>query len=198
MGLGRSVGFTDGVRRALGRDKDDAEDFDAQLAELLGWFRGTSPTGAHAPPGGGAGRPAVRAGHGRGRGRRRPGGPADGHRGPARPRPDAPRHRPLPRPGSALGVEPGALRRDPGTVAVAGTPEAARRLLVPEAWSMTHARTWGSFPLPPAEEVEARTMTAKERDLYDSGLTGHIAGTEEQVADEWSRSSRTRARRRSW
>ena len=50
MGLGRSVGFTDGVRRALGRDKGDAEDFEAQLAELLGWFRGTSPTGVHARP----------------------------------------------------------------------------------------------------------------------------------------------------
>lgn len=45
MGLGRSVGFTGGVRRALGRDKDDADDFAGQLQELLGWFRGTSPTG---------------------------------------------------------------------------------------------------------------------------------------------------------
>ncbi|CAM5557253.1 Methylene-tetrahydromethanopterin reductase OS=Streptomyces fumanus OX=67302 GN=GCM10018772_56210 PE=4 SV=1 [Streptomyces fumanus] len=26
-------------------------------------------------------------------------------------------------------------------------------------------------------------MTAKERGLYESGLTGHLAGTEEQVAD---------------
>ncbi len=50
MGLGRSVGFTDGVRRALGRDKGDAEDFAAQIDELLGWFEGTSPTGVHARP----------------------------------------------------------------------------------------------------------------------------------------------------
>jgi alkanesulfonate monooxygenase SsuD/methylene tetrahydromethanopterin reductase-like flavin-dependent oxidoreductase (luciferase family) len=50
---------------------------------------------------------------------------------------------------------------------------------------MAHARTRGAFPpLPPAEDVEARSMTAKERDLYESGLTGHIAGTEEQVAGE--------------
>jgi luciferase family oxidoreductase group 1 len=40
MGLGRSVGFTDGVRRALGRDKDAMEDFGAMLAELLGYFTG--------------------------------------------------------------------------------------------------------------------------------------------------------------
>src|SRR5690606_27808071 len=39
-------------------------------------------------------------------------------------------------------------------------------------------------PLPPAERVEAMTMTARERDLYTSGLAGHIAGTEEQVAAE--------------
>ncbi|NUK13669.1 LLM class flavin-dependent oxidoreductase, partial [Streptomyces lunaelactis] len=40
MGLGRSVGFTDGIRKALGRDKQDAVDFAAQLDELLGWFTG--------------------------------------------------------------------------------------------------------------------------------------------------------------
>jgi luciferase family oxidoreductase group 1 len=40
MGLGRSVGFTGGIRRALGREKKDAEDFAAQLEELLGWFTG--------------------------------------------------------------------------------------------------------------------------------------------------------------
>ncbi|MFJ8193882.1 LLM class flavin-dependent oxidoreductase [Streptomyces sp. NPDC096094] len=185
MGLGRSVGFTDGVRRALGRDKDDAEDFDAQLAELLGWFRGTSPTGVHARPTEGLAVPpfvlamgegaavAARAGLPmvigdlRDRDRMRRG--IDRYRADFRP--------------SEWSREPYVVVS--GTVAVADTPEAARRLLLPEAWSMTHARTRGSFPpLPPAEEVEARTMTAKERDLYDSGLTGHIAGTEEQVAEE--------------
>ena len=53
MGLGRSVGFTDGVRRALGRDKDaaDTADFAGQLDELLGWFRRHLPDrGARAPP----------------------------------------------------------------------------------------------------------------------------------------------------
>ncbi|MZE73112.1 LLM class flavin-dependent oxidoreductase [Streptomyces sp. SID5789] len=184
MGLGRSVGFTDGVRRALGRDKDDADDFEGQLAELLGWFRGTSPTGAHARPAEGldvppfvlamgegaavaarAGLPMV-IGDLRDRDRMRRG--IDRYRAGFRP--------------SEWSPEPYVVVS--GTVAVAGTPEAARRLLVPEAWSMAHARTRGTFPpLPPAEEVEPRTMTAKERDLYESGLAGHIAGTEEQVAE---------------
>ncbi|WP_282088551.1 LLM class flavin-dependent oxidoreductase [Streptomyces tendae] len=185
MGLGRSVGFTDGVRRALGREKDDAEDFDGQLAELLGWFRGTSPTGVHARPSEGltvppfvlamgegaavaarAGLPMV-VGDLRDRDRMRRG--IDRYRAGFRP--------------SEWSTEPYVVVS--GTVAVAATPEEARRLLVPEAWSMAHARTRGSFPpLPPAEEVEGRTMTAKERDLYEGGLGGHIAGTEEQVADE--------------
>lgn len=50
MGLGRSVGFTDGVRRALGRDKDVADDFAGQLDELLGWFRGPSSAGCTRAP----------------------------------------------------------------------------------------------------------------------------------------------------
>ncbi|MFI8490885.1 LLM class flavin-dependent oxidoreductase [Streptomyces rubrogriseus] len=185
MGLGRSVGFTDGVRRALGREKDDAEDFDAQLAELLGWFRGTSPTGVHARPAEGltvppfvlamgegaavaarAGLPMV-IGDLRDRDRMRRG--IDRYRAAFRP--------------SEWSAEPYVVVS--GTVAVAATPEAARRLLVPEAWSMAEARTRGSFPpLPTAEEVEARTMTGKERDLYEAGLAGHLTGTEEQVADE--------------
>lgn len=185
MGLGRSVGFTDGVRRALGRDKGDAEDFAAQLAELLGWFEGTSPTGVRARPADGlrvppfvlamgegtevaarAGLPMV-IGDLRDRQRMRRG--VDHYRDHFRPSPWA--------------AEPYVVIS--GTIAVAGTPEAARRLLVPEAWSMAYSRTHGTFPpLPPAEAVEARTMTARERGFYESGLAGHIAGTEDQVADE--------------
>ena len=72
-----------------------------------------------------------------------------------------------------------------GTIAVAATPEDARRLLVPEAWSMAYSRTHGTFPpLPPVERVQRLTMTAKERGFYEAGLTGHIAGTEDQVAHE--------------
>ncbi|MFL9654432.1 LLM class flavin-dependent oxidoreductase [Streptomyces sp. PB17] len=185
MGLGRSVGFTDGVRRALGREKDDAEDFDAQLAELLGWFRGTSPTGVHARPSEGLTVPPFVLAMGEGAAvAARAGLPmvVGDLRDRDRMRRSIDRYRAGFRP-SEWSTEPYVVVS--GTVAVAGTPEEARRLLVPEAWSMAHARTRGSFPpLPPAEEVEARTMTAKERDLYKGGLGGHIAGTQEQVADE--------------
>ncbi|MEU3339348.1 LLM class flavin-dependent oxidoreductase [Streptomyces sp. NPDC002144] len=185
MGLGRSVGFTDGVRRALGRDKGDAEDFAGQLEELLGWFSGSSPTGVHARPAEGLSVPpfvlamgegaaiAARAGLpmviGDLRNREKMRRGIDHYRERFRPSPWA--------------REPYVVVS--GTIAVAGTPEEARRLLVPEAWSMAYSRTHGTFPpLPPAERVEALTMTERERGFYESGLTGHLAGTEEQVAHE--------------
>ncbi|MFF1714107.1 LLM class flavin-dependent oxidoreductase [Streptomyces sp. NPDC058268] len=187
MGLGRSVGFTDGVRKALGRDKHDAEDFAAQLTELLGWFRGTSDTGAHARPSEGMTVPpfvlaigegatiAARAGLpmviGDIKNRDKMLRGIEHYRASFRP--------------SEWSSEPYVVVS--GTIAVAATPEEARRLLIPEAWSMAYSRTHGTFPpLPPAERVEspAMTMTEKERGFYESGLAGHIHGTEEQVADE--------------
>ncbi|MFE6955937.1 LLM class flavin-dependent oxidoreductase [Streptomyces sp. NPDC057696] len=185
MGLGRSVGFTGGVRKALGRDKDDADDFAGQLAELLAFFRGTSATGVHARPSDGLTVPPFVLAMGEGatiaaeaglpmvigdlRNREKMLRGIDHYRAAFRP--------------SAWSSEPYVVVS--GTVAVAETPEAAHRLLIPEAWSMAYSRTHGTFPpLTPAERVEALTMTAKERDFYESGLRGHIAGTEDQVADE--------------
>ncbi|MFE4052595.1 LLM class flavin-dependent oxidoreductase [Streptomyces sp. YIM B13518] len=183
MGLGRSVGFTDGVRRALGRGKDDAEDFAAQLDELLGWFRGTSPTGVRARPAEGLTVPPFVLAMGEGATiAARAGLPMvigdlrdrDGVRRGI----DRYRERFCP---SEWASEPYVVVS--GTVAVAGTPEEARRLLIPEAWSMAYSRTHGSFPpLPPAERVETLSLSAKERGFYESGLSGHLAGTEEEVA----------------
>ncbi|SDN52918.1 MsnO8 family LLM class oxidoreductase [Streptomyces wuyuanensis] len=183
MGLGRSVGFTDGVRRALGREKHDAEDFGQQLAELLGWFEGTRPD-VHARPSEGLRVPPFVLATGEGaavaaaagtplvigdlRGRERLLAAIDRYRAGFRPSPWA--------------AEPYVVVA--GTVAVAETEEEARRLLVPEAWAMAHARTRGTFPpLAPAERIEAMTMTEKERGLHEPGLRGHIHGTEDQVRD---------------
>ncbi|MET7683165.1 LLM class flavin-dependent oxidoreductase [Streptomyces sp. NPDC005423] len=185
MGLGRSVGFTDGVRRALGRDKGDADDFAAHLEELLGWFRGTSPTGVHARPAEGLSVPPFVLAMGEGAEiAARAGLPMvigdlgnrekmlrgiDRYRTEFRPSPWA--------------AKPYVVVS--GAIAVAESEEAARRLLVPEAWSMAYSRTHGTFPpLPPAERVEALTMSGRERGFYESGLTGRLAGTQERVAHE--------------
>ncbi|MFC8694597.1 MsnO8 family LLM class oxidoreductase [Streptomyces parvus] len=190
MGLGRSVGFTDGVRRALGHGKEDAEDFPGRLAELLGWIDGTQQAHprVHAHPAEGLQIPAYVLAIGEGasvaaaaglplvigdlRGREKVLRAIEVYRRDFRP--------------SARAEHPEVIVA--GTVAVAGTEEAARRLLVPEAWAMAYSRTHGDFPpLAPAEVIERRTMTAKERELYERGLDGHIHGTEEQVAEELER-----------
>ncbi|MEU2221586.1 LLM class flavin-dependent oxidoreductase [Streptomyces sp. NPDC018347] len=185
MGLGRSVGFTDGVRKALGRGKDDAENFAAQVGELLGWFTGGSPTGVRARPAEGLAVPPFVLATGEGAAiAARAGLPLV--IGDLRDREKTlrgiDRYRSFFRP-SAWADRPYVAVS--GTIAVAGTEAEARRLLVPEAWSTAYARTHGTFPpLVPAESVEARTMTGRERAVYEAGLAGHIAGTAEQVAHE--------------
>jgi luciferase family oxidoreductase group 1 len=188
MGLGRSVGFTDGIRRALGRDKQEAADFAAQLDELLGWFSGDQTTypQVHARPAEGLRVPPYLLATGEGariaadaglplvigdfRGRDRMLAAVDAYRRDFRP--------------SVWSERPYVVVS--GTVAVAGTEQEARRLLMPEAWSLAYSRTHGVFPpLAPPERIEELVtgMTAKEREFYEAGLTGHIAGTEEQVTD---------------
>ncbi|MFI8265391.1 LLM class flavin-dependent oxidoreductase [Streptomyces sp. NPDC085665] len=187
MGLGRSVGFTGGIRRALGRGTGDADLFEEQLAELLGWLDGTQRAHpeVHAHPAEGLRMPAYVLATGEGAGiAARAGLPlvVGDLRARDRVTEVIERYRAEFRP-SAAGSRPYVVVS--GTVAVADTPEAARRILVPEAWSLAYSRTRGSFPpLLPAEEVEAMTMTPKERELYEGGLAGHIHGTQAQVAQE--------------
>lgn len=187
MGLGRSVGFTDGIRRALGRDTEDVDRFEEQLAELLGWFDGAQRVHpeVHARPAEGSRVPAYVLATGEGaRIAARAGLPVVV--GDLRARDRVARavatYREEFRP-SAWGERPYVVVS--GTVAVAATEEAARRILLPEAWSLAYSRTRGSFPpLRPAEEIEALEMTPKERELYEDALQGHVHGTGEQVAAE--------------
>ncbi|MFF2409880.1 MsnO8 family LLM class oxidoreductase [Streptomyces sp. NPDC058092] len=184
MGVGRSVGFTDGIRRALGRDKPAAEDFAGQLTELLGWLDGTQRghPQVHARPAEGLRIPpfVLATGEGAGiaaeaglplvvgdlRGREKLLRAVDRYRREFRP--------------SSWAPHPYVVVA--GTIAIAGSAEEARRILIPEAWSMAYSRTHGVFPpLAPAERVEALAMTEKERGFYESGLRGHLHGTEDQV-----------------
>ncbi|MET9292999.1 LLM class flavin-dependent oxidoreductase [Streptomyces sp. NPDC003077] len=186
MGLGRSVGFTDGIRRALGTDKDAADHFADQLTELIGYFTGEQQAHpqVHARPAEGLRVPAFVLATGAGariaaeaglalvigdfQGRQRMYEAIDAYRAAFRPSP--------------LWDRPYVVVS--GTVAVAETTERARRLLVPEAWSMAYSRTHGVFPpLEPAEAVLARepAMSPRQREFYESGLRGHLHGTEAEV-----------------
>lgn len=184
MGLGRSVGFTDGIRRALGRDKTAAEGFDAQLAELLGYFTGdqTAHPRVHARPAEGLRPPPFVLATGSGA--------------------EVAADLGLPLVIGAIRGEEAMLRAIDGyrrrfsssvwaerpyvvlaqNVAVAATREQARELLVPEAWSAAYSRTHGEFPpLAPAEEITARRMSDRERRFFDEAMHGHVYGTEEEV-----------------
>ncbi|MGW4770913.1 LLM class flavin-dependent oxidoreductase [Nocardia sp. NPDC004278] len=183
MGLGRSVGFTDGVRRALGHDKTDADDFDRQLTDVLEYFaRGRS--GVHAWPAQGLHVPAFLLATGSGAERAaRFGLPLviASIAGVDRMVEAIGRYRAEFRP-TPWGAQPYVVVS--GAVVIADTTEQAHRLLLPEAWSAAYARTRGEFPvlIPPAE-IESTPMTERERRIFDDALRDHIHGTEDEVAD---------------
>ncbi|MES9508233.1 MsnO8 family LLM class oxidoreductase [Streptomyces sp. NPDC000609] len=187
MGLGRSVGFTDGIRGALGRDKSAAEDFAGQLGELLGWLDGTQRAHpqVHALPAEGLRIPPFLLATGEGAGIAAAAGlplVVGDLRGREKLLSAVERYRREFRP-SSWAAEPYVVVA--GTIALAGSAAEARRILIPEAWSLAHSRIHGVFPpLAPAERIEARTMTEKERRLYENGLRGHLHGTEEEVVTE--------------
>lgn len=185
MGLGRSVGFTGGVREALGHGKDAADDFGAQVRELLGFFTGGHGyPGVHAYPAEGArvapfllatgsgadlaaelGLPLVIA-------------PV---RGEQALKEAVTRYRDGFRP-SAWAEEPYVVVST--AIAVAETAADARRLLVSEAWATVYSRSHGVFPpLSPPAEVLALPMTDRERRRLEETLDGQISGTPAEAAD---------------
>ncbi|GAA0522442.1 methylene-tetrahydromethanopterin reductase [Saccharopolyspora subtropica] len=185
VGLGRSVGFTSGIRRALGRDKDAADGFGDQLAELLGYLVGRPEAhpGVHAVAAEGVPLPVFVLATGSGadlaaefglplviaavRGDERMARTIDAYRAGFRP--------------SAWADEPYVIVAK--SVAVADTAERARRLLVPEAWALAQSRTRGEFPpLEPPEQVLAREMSDRERAEFERALQGHVYGTPHEVA----------------
>lgn len=185
MGLGRSVGFTGGVREALGHGKDAAGDFGAQVRELLGFFTGGHGyPGVHAYPAEGArvapfllatgsgadlaaelGLPLVIA-------------PV---RGEQALKEAVTRYRDGFRP-SEWAAEPYVVVST--AIAVAETAAEARRLLVSEAWATVYSRSHGVFPpLSPPAEVLAVPMTDRERRRLEETLDGQISGTPAEAGD---------------
>lgn len=182
VGLGRSVGFTGGIRRALGHDKRDAEDFGASLAELLGFFSGDQRAhpGVHAVPAEGLSPPVFVLAMGAGADIAAEHGLPMVIGGGSRMRDGVSRYRANFRP-SRWAAEPYVMVA--ANLAVGETSEGAALLQVPEAWSTAYSRTRGEFPpLSPAAEILSLDMTERERALLEESLKGQVHGTREEVA----------------
>jgi luciferase family oxidoreductase group 1 len=185
LGIGRSVGFTPAVRSALRQDKDAADRFAEDLTELLSYLGGTAAITAR-PYDGGATPPFVLA---TGKGAEIAakaglavvvGGPAFTGRKPELARGVLERYRKnfLP---SAYYAEPYVIAS--ANVAVADSAEAARELLLPEAWAMAQSRTRGEFPpLESADSIRAMSMSERQRALVSETLGAAVHGTADHVA----------------
>ncbi|MDT0347118.1 MsnO8 family LLM class oxidoreductase [Streptomyces litchfieldiae] len=181
MGLGRSVGFTEPVRRALGVDKDAAERFGDQLTELLGYFETGGPV--RALPAEGLRVPAYVLAVGAGA------EIAAAHGLPLVMAHLSDEDRML----NAIdryrtGFTPSAHGDRPYLIvavnaAVAATAEEAGLLQLPEAWATVWSRTRGVFPpLEPPHEVLGRELTERERRYLDEARAGQLHGDEEEMA----------------
>ncbi|WP_145814785.1 LLM class flavin-dependent oxidoreductase [Kribbella amoyensis] len=184
LGLGRSVGFTNGIRRALGVDKDAVDDFADQVSELLGYFTGTQTNHpqVHARPGEGLRVPPYVLAVGEGALLAASLGlplVIAGARGEAELLGWLARYRAEFRP-SEWADRPYVVLA--ATVAVASSTAEARRLLLPEAWASAHSRTRGVFPpLRSVDEVLRLELTEKERGFFEQSLQGQIYGTPGEV-----------------
>ncbi|WP_413542450.1 MsnO8 family LLM class oxidoreductase [Citricoccus nitrophenolicus] len=180
LGLGRSVGFTPAVRRALRRDRDAAQRFPEELAELLTYLGGTAAFTAR--PQDHAATPVFVLATGQGLRwaaeaglavvvggpslfqRGTPDAQVTEHQGLARYRRDFRPSRWFPTPYVIASA----------TLAVADTPQAARDLVLPEAWALV-----------PVAEIkalhDAGSVTARDEQRVAENLATGIHGTPEQV-----------------
>jgi luciferase family oxidoreductase group 1 len=187
MGLGRSVGFTGAVRRALGAGKEAAERFGDDLAELLDWFAGDGARGVRAVPSQGLRVPVFVLATGSGarfaaehglplviapaRGEEPMLGAVGAYRAAFRPSARVPE--PYRRPYVVVSV----------SAAVGATAAEAEAMQASEAWATVVSRTRGVFPpLEPPEKVLGRRMTERERTLFAEARGSQVHGTGQEVA----------------
>lgn len=184
-GVGRSLGFTAAVRRALGADREEAAQFAEQLTELRSRLAGDPEHDEVPVVAGGADVPLYVLATGSG---------AEiaaqlglplviaAPRGDERMISAVDRYREQFAPTTATSAPHVLLSR---SVSVADTEQRARRLLVPEAWAGMRSRRTGVFPpLPPPDEVQPGDMPQRERTLFENAMRTPIFGTQDQVHEQ--------------
>lgn len=184
LGLGRTLGFTKPVRRALRQSTEDAETYQHDVAELLSYLDRSAavtarPVTAEVPQlfllatgqglqtAAALGMPVVM------------GGPI--------------LHDP------EVSAAVAAYRRDflPSSAAsepsvtistdvyIAETEDEARELALPEVYAMARARETGEFgPLEPVDQIRQHTWSAQTQRRVDRGLSRAVAGTRKDVRSQ--------------
>lgn len=182
LGLGRTLGFTKPVRRALRQTTEDVESYEHDVAELMSYLDRSAPvtarpitdeaphlfllaTGQGLKTAAAQGMPVVI------------GGPIlkDPEVAAAL---DA--YRRDFKPSAAAAGEPSVtISMD---VYIAGTEEEARELALPEVYAMARARETGEFgPLEPVAQIRQHSWSAQTQRRVDKGLSRAVAGTRAAV-----------------
>lgn len=189
LGLGRSLGFTAPVRRALRHGAEQPDTFEADLTELRGYLEGTA--GVTVRPDTGAPVPMHVLATGRGLGLAATLGLPVVVGGPILDDPDV---------GEALQAYRRDFRPHRGSrpsvtvsldVTVADDDATARELALPEAWAMARSRQTGEFPAlespaairsqPWAEQVRRRVEASLDRAV--AGSPGTVRRALERLAE---------------
>lgn len=181
LGLGRTLGFTEPVRRALRQDSDDPQAYENDVAETLAYLAGTAAVTAR--PSGGDPPEVFLLATGQGiKSAARLGLPVV-IGGPVLQEPELPQmltqYRRQFRPSSAAD-EPAVIIS--AEVYVAETDDDARDLALPEAWAMARSRETGVFgPLEPVEEIRQQRWSPKSAQRVEKTLDRGFIGTRSKV-----------------
>lgn len=182
-GLGRSLGFTSGVRKALRTDKEAAGRFEDDLNELLDYLSGAAPITAR--PGDNSQTPLFVLATGTGVDVAARAGLAVVFGGPALFNTVQAAESPLKR--YRRNFRPSAWYGKPhiiisANIAVGPTAAVARDLLLPEAWALARSRTRGEFTaLHPVADLDVDAATDRERKFVEQNLDHAVYGIADDV-----------------
>lgn len=180
LGLGRSLGFTEPVRRALGRLQASPEEFAQEVSEVRDHLEGSAAVTAQ--PGGTAAPPLFVLATGTGLQTAAALGLPAVIGGPILESEELPalmaRYRRdfRPRRGSTPEVIASV------DALIADTDREAHDLALPEVWAMARSRTTGVFEqLEPVERIRREDWSEKETRRVEKGLRATVAGTADTV-----------------